>query len=559
MGQPAVSVRYDEPEFYIGDPHETYRRLRSESPVHWYEEGRFWVLSKYDDIKFSSSHPQGLLVPRRCDHVGPHRHRARARRWIAPACRGVMFLDPPAHGAHRKAVSVRFTPKAVSDMDGHVRKVICDILDGLPNGSFELDRGGRGAGAGARVLRTPRPPDERTGPRCLRGRRRSQRSAPGNRPTKTCGSSRRRSGRTSGNRWSSSVENPTDDILTMLTTAEVDGKPFDEVQVITYATTLLAAGSETTQSLIAGMASVLIDRPEDLERIRVDPALSAGAVEELLRWWTPVTSMAREAVQDVTLHGNTIHKGDGVLLLYPLRTATRSAGARTPTPSTSPAPTHRATWASDSASTSAWARTWPAGRAGSCSRRSLAATGPSFRRASRCCARRRSSTRSTSCRSAWSAERIRTTIERPSMTLPMDGIRVLEVAQWTFVPAAGAVMADWGADVIKIEHPVSGDAQRGLRQLGAVKIEGPTNPVMEHANRGKRSMASTSAPRPASRRSTTSPARATSSSPTFLPSTRQRLGIDVEHIRAVNPSIVYGRADRPTARRAMKAAPAATT
>jgi len=71
----------------------------------------------------------------------------------------------------------------------------------------------------------------------------------------------------------------------------------------------------------------------------------------------------------------------------------------------------------------------------------------------------------------------------------MTGVRVLEVAQWTFVPAAGAVLADWGADVIKIEHPVTGDSQRGLRQLGSVKIEGNRNPVMEHANRGKRSVA----------------------------------------------------------------------
>jgi crotonobetainyl-CoA:carnitine CoA-transferase CaiB-like acyl-CoA transferase len=56
-------------------------------------------------------------------------------------------------------------------------------------------------------------------------------------------------------------------------------------------------------------------------------------------------------------------------------------------------------------------------------------------------------------------------------------------------PAAGAVLADWGADVIKIEHPRTGDSQRGLRNLGHITIEGNRNPVMEHANRGKRSVA----------------------------------------------------------------------
>ena len=54
------------------------------------------------------------------------------------------------------------------------------------------------------------------------------------------------------------------------------------------------------------------------------------------------------------------------------------------------------------------------------------------------------------------------------MTRPLEGIRVVEVAQWWFVPAAGAVLADWGADVIKIEHPVTGDPQRGLVTSGLI-------------------------------------------------------------------------------------------
>ena len=70
----------------------------------------------------------------------------------------------------------------------------------------------------------------------------------------------------------------------------------------------------------------------------------------------------------------------------------------------------------------------------------------------------------------------------------MEGVRILEVAQFTFVPAAGAVLADWGADVIKVEHPVTGDAQRGLLQVGGRDNQGNINFLMEHANRGKRSI-----------------------------------------------------------------------
>src|SRR5581483_12374336 len=71
---------------------------------------------------------------------------------------------------------------------------------------------------------------------------------------------------------------------------------------------------------------------------------------------------------------------------------------------------------------------------------------------------------------------------------PMKGIKMVEVAQFTFTPAAGAVLADWGADVIKVEHAVTGDAQRGLRLGAGGAAIGSFQPLMEHPNRGKRSI-----------------------------------------------------------------------
>ena len=70
----------------------------------------------------------------------------------------------------------------------------------------------------------------------------------------------------------------------------------------------------------------------------------------------------------------------------------------------------------------------------------------------------------------------------------MSGVRILEVAQFTFTPAAGAVLADWGADVIKVEHAVTGDAQRGLQIGTGGASQGSFHPLMEHPNRGKRSI-----------------------------------------------------------------------
>jgi crotonobetainyl-CoA:carnitine CoA-transferase CaiB-like acyl-CoA transferase len=72
----------------------------------------------------------------------------------------------------------------------------------------------------------------------------------------------------------------------------------------------------------------------------------------------------------------------------------------------------------------------------------------------------------------------------------MEGVRVVEVASWTFVPAAGAVLAEWGAEVIKIEHPETGDPQRGLSAMGLVpKGPGDVDYMIELPNRGKKSVA----------------------------------------------------------------------
>lgn len=123
----------------------------------------------------------------------------------------------------------------------------------------------------------------------------------------------------------------------------------------------------------------------------------------------------------------------------------------------------------------------------------------------------------------------------------MAGIRVLEVAMYGFVPSAGAVLAEWGADVVKVEHAVTGDPQRGLRQTGSLRVEGDPNPNIEHANRGKRSIGLDMSV-PQGREVIHELARRADVFLTsFLPGHRQRFGIDVDDIRAVNPNIVYAR------------------
>ena len=128
------------------------------------------------------------------------------------------------------------------------------------------------------------------------------------------------------------------------------------------------------------------------------------------------------------------------------------------------------------------------------------------------------------------------------MHKPMEGVRVLEVAQFTFVPSAGAVLADWGADVIKVEHAERGDAQRGLiKALGQDLISQGSSfaPIMDGPNRGKRSLG-LALEKPEATAVLHALIRASDVFLTnFLPGARARLGIDVDSVRAVNPEIIY--------------------
>ena len=74
------------------------------------------------------------------------------------------------------------------------------------------------------------------------------------------------------------------------------------------------------------------------------------------------------------------------------------------------------------------------------------------------------------------------------MTKVLEGVRVLEIAQWIFVPTTGAVLVDWGAEVLKIEHPVRGDSQRGIKTLHDLSVNELRKPWLDHSNRGKKSL-----------------------------------------------------------------------
>ncbi|MAT93119.1 MAG: carnitine dehydratase [Halioglobus sp.] len=127
------------------------------------------------------------------------------------------------------------------------------------------------------------------------------------------------------------------------------------------------------------------------------------------------------------------------------------------------------------------------------------------------------------------------------MTDVMQGVRILEVAEHMFVPAAGAILSDWGADVIKVEHHERGDAMRGLGSTGVLDLSQGVHVLNEHANRGKRSIGLDLA----SEEGVAVLYELAKTCDVFLsnklPGVLQKLKIDVEDIRAHNPDIIYVR------------------
>jgi crotonobetainyl-CoA:carnitine CoA-transferase CaiB-like acyl-CoA transferase len=127
------------------------------------------------------------------------------------------------------------------------------------------------------------------------------------------------------------------------------------------------------------------------------------------------------------------------------------------------------------------------------------------------------------------------------MTKILQGVRVLEVAQYIFIPSAGAILAEWGADVIKIEHPVRGDAQRGLVRASGIAVNEDRNPVLEHANSGKRSVGIDIATAEGQALLYEIAKTCDVFMTNYLPSIRDKLGIGVKQLRAINPNIIYVR------------------
>ena len=257
----------DDPAFYLGDPHAVFGRLRREDPLPWYPgSGGAWCVLKHADVMTVSRDPQRFTSTRGVQ-IGMN---AEARPAFVPPT--ILEMDPPQHNQHRKLVIAAFTPRAAKGQETMVRQIARECLDAIE------------AGGGRRSAATDAMLGEMLAyfASVLAERRRA----------------------------------PKDDLVSKLAFAEIEGDQLTDPEILMFCITLLAAGNETTRNLISGGSLLLMREPEQKQRLLAEPALLPNAIEEMLRWWTPVQSFIRTATRDTEMRGKQIAEGDVLLLLY---------------------------------------------------------------------------------------------------------------------------------------------------------------------------------------------------------------------------------------------------
>jgi cytochrome P450 len=305
----------DQPGFYLGDPHGAFRRLRAEDPLHWYEAGPFWCATRHAEVSeisrrprtFSSAHGTQLFeVPTRV--AG----RDLGLEELAPS---IIRMDPPAHNRHRKIVISAFTPRIVAALEPRVREIARESVDALRPGEvfdfveqiaiplpmFVI----------AELLGVPRS-DYATFRRWSDALIEAGSSGPSEASMKGAAelfvymlakAAERRGA-------------PREDVLSKLALAQIDGERLGDAELAVFCLTLLVAGNETTRTLIAGGMHALLEDRAQWEKLCADPSLLPNAVEEMLRYVTPIRSFVRRVQHDTELAGKRLRAGEYVALFY---------------------------------------------------------------------------------------------------------------------------------------------------------------------------------------------------------------------------------------------------
>jgi len=309
------------PEHYErhGYPHPEWTWLRRHDPVFWYDRPNvdpFWVITKHADIIDIGKQPESFLnAPRLAVFTND----------LPPPEEGVarhlLNMDPPDHARYRRVTSGWFTPRAIRAMDGKVERVTRAVLDGAAektDGDFVRDVSARITIAViAEMLGVPRRDWE------LLFRWTNEIIAPqdpefqhGATPEETLNRARLELFTYFNDLVTERRARPTDDIVSVVANGQVNGASLPPVELLSYYFLLVVAGNETTRNAMTGGMLAFLENPAEWQKLRANPSLLESAVEEIVRWTTPVIQFARTATRDYPLRGKTIRAGQSVCLFY---------------------------------------------------------------------------------------------------------------------------------------------------------------------------------------------------------------------------------------------------
>jgi cytochrome P450 len=316
-----------------GYPHASWTRLRREAPLHWCEPPLivpFWAVTRHAHICEISKQPDLFLngkgiVPATREIA---ERIARGEKGPFDAMQTIITMDPPKHRKFRKVASPFFTPHALARLDATIDASAQRLVDRL----YDAQVGGEGrcdfamevaAQHPLRILGTILGVSQQDEERILRL---TQELFAGDDPEfQRPEADREQAMRNLGIEFlqyfgkiiADRRARPSDDLASMLANAEVDGARMGDVETLGYYLIVFTAGHDTTRNALAGGMHALVEHPAALAKLRTDPkGLVADAVEEIVRWTTPVNYMMRTASRDTELAGQKIRAGERLLLFY---------------------------------------------------------------------------------------------------------------------------------------------------------------------------------------------------------------------------------------------------
>ena len=298
--------------FAHGQPHDQFRWLRENDPVHWHEEPDgpgFWAVTRYEDVKaigrdaatFSSM--PTIMIPDQADLFAGDHHM-------------MITTDPPLHSAYRKLASPDFIPRAARALRPRIEELATTIVDGVaPRGECDLVEDMAGLMPSyviAEMLGIPHNDGVELYKLTEAIHASPESQAPGAGMTAVINMFNYARGV-----YEAKKDAPGDDLSTRLINGEINGQPLGDIDFNLFFLLLIDAGGDTTRNLVAGGMQALFDHPEQRDRLVGDlEGLLPSAIEEMLRWVTPVVYMRRTAMRDTTLHGRDIKEGDKVVMYY---------------------------------------------------------------------------------------------------------------------------------------------------------------------------------------------------------------------------------------------------